>query len=75
VKFAAIDRSLAEEAARVLGQVGARGPADIAALGTLVQGGTTPVDAHGPAVPAAQTLDLTKAHLHVEEESASQDAG
>jgi hypothetical protein len=60
VEAAAGHRAVAQQAAGVLGQLGARGPADVAALWTFVEGRPGLVITDGAPVPAVEALDLPK---------------
>src|SRR5581483_6839246 len=62
----ALERPLAQEPAGALGQLGARGPAHVAAARALVQGRPALVGANGSPMAAAQAFDLPETHLHGE---------
>jgi hypothetical protein len=61
------DRALAQQAARILGQLGARRPADIPALRALVEGRAALAVADRAAVSAVQALHLPETSLHEKE--------
>jgi hypothetical protein len=66
VEAAAIEWALAQQATRPLGELGARGPADVVAPRALVEGGAAVVGANRAPVAAAQALHLAQPHFHVE---------
>ena len=64
MQAAALDRAIAQQATCALGELGARGPADVAASGTLVEGRGALAAADRAAVAAAQALHLPETSIH-----------
>jgi hypothetical protein len=65
VQAAAVDRALAQKLARPLGKLGARSPADVAALRALVEARTACVAPDRAAIATTQALHLPET-LHAE---------
>jgi hypothetical protein len=66
MQAASIHRALAQEAPTPLGQLGAGSPADVPALGALVESEAVLRVADEAPIPTAQTLDLPNADLHTQ---------